>query len=190
MIFSLLGIIDAQIDFMSDSGSLFVKGADLIRGYLGNAVNKAVSLGMDLFFTMDQHLESDLEFKKNGGLFPDHCIFGSEGQMVIPELSLHLTGSIVFPKRCVNVFDTSLGNVYAEPFIRMRPESHVYLIGVVGNICVEAAALGIRGMGKDVTIIENCTAWLDIDDTCCEEASRKRMLSAGVKFLHSYEYIV
>ncbi|MCI7653453.1 MAG: hypothetical protein MSS51_04210 [Bacteroidales bacterium] len=73
----LLLVIDAQRDFLE--GSLSVEGApqmmdclaDYIRRQDGNYLLKA--------FTQDWHPLNHCSFKRNGGIWPVHCLQHSDG---------------------------------------------------------------------------------------------------------------
>jgi nicotinamidase-related amidase len=129
-------------------------------------------------------LESEL--KQNGGPFPLHCYLWKHGQELIEEIStshnfMH-SNYPVFDKRCYNVFDPVEGNPYIEKWLKQNFIESVLLQGVVGNICLEAAALGLRKLGLGTAIIENATVWMDINEINNEKVSRETLLAAGVTF--------
>ena len=173
-----LGIIDMQNDFVNPKGSLYVPGAEKVRLEIE-----------DLFFrgdfahrfnTMDRHNGEEAEMKANGGPFPLHCMYGTWGEDLIYP-SNKITAS--FSKRCYNVFDGYHGNPYIRMWLKQNYISRVVLCGVVGNICVEACALGLRKLCIDVDIVNDAVVWLHVDDNNNEEVSRKKLLDAGVKFI-------
>ena len=73
----ILIIVDFQKDFCEKTGSLYVPGAEIakenILKYLDTEKPDAVC------FTLDWHTRHDESFKRNGGIWPDHCIQYSEG---------------------------------------------------------------------------------------------------------------
>jgi nicotinamidase/pyrazinamidase len=175
-----LGVIDIQNDFINKEGALYVPGAEKIKDNLKATINAAKSDNTPIFFTADSHDGTEPEMSKNGGPFPYHCINGTEGQKIIEEVSLD--GAILFEKRCYNVFDPELGNKKIVSWIKDNNIEEVYLIGVVGNICVEAAAIGLVNMGVKVTLIEKAIVWMYINDQNNEKISRERLIKAGVSF--------
>jgi hypothetical protein len=62
------------------------------------------------------------------------------------------------------------------------------MIGVVGNICIESAAVGLRNLGIEVYIFENGTMWMDLEKGIfCEgpdnkEKSMIRLKNIGCSF--------
>jgi nicotinamidase-related amidase len=90
----------------------------------------------------------------------------------------------VFGKRCYDIFDETYGQpYYLLKWLKDREVTKVFLGGVVGNICVEAAALGLRKHGFEVVIPNSATVWMDISSDNNEQASRKRLTEAGVRFI-------
>lgn len=76
----ILIIVDFQKDFCEKTGSLYVPGAEIakenILKYLDTEKPDAVC------FTLDWHTRHDESFKRNGGIWPDHCIQYSEGAAI------------------------------------------------------------------------------------------------------------
>jgi nicotinamidase-related amidase len=143
-----------------------------------------------MFFTADRHDGSEPELIQNGGPFPLHCHLWSFGQELIGEIQnshnfLHKKYPI-FDKRCYNVFDEKFGSPFIEKWLWHNLIDEVFLQGVVGNICVAAAALGLRELHIPTTIIENATVWMDISDTNNEKTSRELLLAAGVTFVKKF----
>ena len=77
---NVLLIVDPQNDFIT--GSLAVEGAKEKMMYLSDYIN---SVEYDyIFITMDTHPENHMSFKENGGIWPKHCVAGTNG-WCIPE---------------------------------------------------------------------------------------------------------
>ena len=79
-------IIDFQYDFCNPLGSLYVKGAEEAKKgiikYMENH-NKSIN---QIIYTRDWHLDKDESFKKNGGIWPVHCVQNSNGAEIDKEL--------------------------------------------------------------------------------------------------------
>jgi nicotinamidase/pyrazinamidase len=179
-----LGTIDVQNDFMLPTGALYVPGAEKIIPALQRNVMRAVTGNNIMFFTADSHDGTEPEMKDNGGPFPLHCIAGTDGAEIIKEMDpAILDKAAIFGKRCYNVFDSDFGSQNIRRWLDYQKISEVYLQGVVGNICVEAAALGLRNMGINVTLIEDAIVWLNVSDTNNETISRQKLKDSGVQFI-------
>jgi nicotinamidase-related amidase len=181
-----IGLIDVQNDFMLPEGKLYVPGAEkIIRRLAWLAQCARMQKNTRLFFTQDVHEGVDAELKDNGGPFPQHCMLGTFGKENV--LEIPVLDDIVFKKHCYDVFDPHLGcPSKVEDFIRW-PVRKVILAGVVGNICVAAAAKGFRLRGVEVTIIEDSTVWMDIDEYNNEKRCRKELTDIEVEFLPSWD---
>ena len=186
-----IGLIDVQNDFMLPEGKLYVPSAEkIIRrlAWLCGQARKQLDSNV-LFFTQDGHDGAEPELKSNGGPFPEHCMKGTFGQENVLEIPTYRNaGEWVFEKQCYDVFDLVLGcPQLVETMLRGYSVDKVILAGVVGNICVAAAARGFRLRGVEVAIIEDSTVWMDIDEHNNEKVCRKELKDIGVEFLPSWD---
>jgi len=173
-------VVDVQNDFMNADGALPVPGTDKIRGKLAQIAKFARDNRFLIFFTQDEHDGTEPEMQANGGPFPLHCMKGTIGQQNIPEMSP--LGYTLFTKKCYDVFDPTLGNNYIEQYLKDAPIDQVFICGVVGNICVEAASLGMAKRGIDVTIWDDAVVFMDLGPDNNIGTSWKKMAAAGVGF--------
>lgn len=82
----ILVIVDAQYDFAHEDGTLYVHGANV-------SVKKIIKFMADhkdeielVVFTMDNHPKDHCSLKINGGVWPEHCMQGTDGQKILSEL--------------------------------------------------------------------------------------------------------
>ena len=66
-------IIDRQDDFNNPNGSLYVKGAENSEVATVDFINKYHDDIKDAILTIDWHSVNHCSFKRNGGIWPDHC---------------------------------------------------------------------------------------------------------------------
>lgn len=75
--------IDCQNDFVLESGALSVPGAmDDMDALLHNLLTREKNLGYGYFgtvMTLDMHPVNHCSFKENGGIWPAHCVRGTNG---------------------------------------------------------------------------------------------------------------
>ena len=74
-----LVIIDFQKDFANNKGVLYVPNAESAEQAIVKYIiehNKEIS---DVVFTIDWHSPNHCSFKKNGGMWPNHCVQFTEG---------------------------------------------------------------------------------------------------------------
>ncbi len=154
--------VDTQLDFVFPTGSLYVPGAEKIVDSLARLNQYAGANGIPLISTMDAHRENDAEFVN----WPPHCILGCLGQRkpaatVLSEQSvipfdthptvLPTAKQILVQKRVLDVFKNPnlprlLQHLGAEQYV-------VY--GVVTEICVQYAAIGLLKTGARVAIVQD-----------------------------------
>ena len=145
--------VDTQLDFVSPAGSLYVKGAEKIIPRIAQLNRYAMANGVPLVSTMDAHLENDVEFRT----WAHHCIVGTLGQRKPAET---LVGQILFPKVTTDVFESPA----LAPLLRELAAERFVVYGVVTEICVRYAALGLLKTGAKVEIVPDAIQHLNEGD--------------------------
>lgn len=155
-------VVDMQNDFVT--GALGTKEAQLIVPTVIQTVKATASEGNGLIFTKDTHTSEYLSSREGKELPVPHCIYGTPGWELIPELeeiSLALNrryelnkptfGAIMLPEFIEKMY----GNAIKQGFIK---KFRVY--GVCTGICVISNATILRAAFPeiDIEIIENCCA--------------------------------
>jgi nicotinamidase/pyrazinamidase len=127
-----------QNDFVDERGALNSPAARKIVPFIRQQIERALQAGDEIVFTLDTHFEDDPEFTK----FPPHCLTGSWGQKLIPELQELLGDQVadqvhwVEKNRYSAFFQTDL-----EEYLGLAQGSNrkavdeVELVGVCTNIC-------------------------------------------------------
>ena len=179
-----IGLIDCQKDFMNVNGALYVQGANDIRYKFMPILSFARVMKIPVFCTADMHDGTEPELQANGGPFPPHCMYDTPGWELIHEIKQHVEEQhyAVFSKQCYDVFDPVCGSKFIVKWLVEHEISDVLLAGVVGNICVKAAALGLAKRGIAVTLLDPAIVWLPVSATDNERTARKELSEAGVKF--------
>jgi len=148
-------VIDMLNDFLEEKGALYCGPAGrAVIPKVAEWVDRARAAGEPVFFVCDRHTENDTEFE----MFPPHCISGTAGAGVCPELT-HREGDVVVPKRRFSAFfGTDLDLHLREIGVR-----EVVLVGVCTNICVLYTAADARMRGYRVTVPRDAVASFDED---------------------------
>jgi len=120
-------VVDMQNDFVNPKGALYVKGSEKIVPTIRSLVEKARKKNVMIVFTMDTHMEDDIEFS----IWPKHTVEGSWGWQIIDELKPEKNDVIVRKLRYDAFFGTPLDHI-----LRIRGIEYVVVCGVVANICV------------------------------------------------------
>jgi nicotinamidase/pyrazinamidase len=163
--------VDTQVDFLHPTGSLYLKGVETIVPNLAALTSFALQKRIPVVASVCAHEHGDEEFE----LFAPHCIVGTTGQKKIAETQLDdahvipanavewelprtLAAQVVIEKRHFDVFRNPNSGRLLDGFGR-RPRVFVY--GVVAEVCVSAAAMGLLDRGCEVSIVEDAIYEID-----------------------------
>ena len=182
--------VDTQADFMLPGGKLYVPSAEKRIPNMRRLVESARSREALFFSSTDQHSPNDPEFQR----FPPHCVQGTSGAEIIPELkasnTVHVKNTspatlpatiaggtqIVIEKQTLDVFD----NPFTEKLLARIPSDAEFIVfGVVTEFCVRLAAKGLLDRGRRVAIVTDAIETLDPNEgkkTLDELASRGAQL--------------
>ena len=83
-----LVVVDVQNDFADPAGSLSVTGGEQVVAAANRHVAEAVAAGAHVFFTQDWHPADTPHFEKDGGVWPVHCVQGTWGAQLHPDLDV------------------------------------------------------------------------------------------------------
>lgn len=184
MIKRALIVVDVQNDFIS--GSLAVEGGAEVVPILNQHIAEFNQAGDLVFYSMDSHPQKHCSFKENGGSWPPHCVMGTEGQRLHPDLIAPIDKTLIvskgFDKRkdAYSAFDgTSL-----ESMLTMHRVSELWIGGLATDYCVKATVLDALRLHFETVLLEDaCRA---VAKKSGEEAVVE-MLTAGVTILHGFE---
>ncbi len=79
-------VVDVQNDFADPAGSLSVRGGDALIPRLNEEIRAALEAGAPVIYTQDWHPPSTPHFAKDGGIWPVHCVGGTWGSELHPDL--------------------------------------------------------------------------------------------------------
>jgi nicotinamidase/pyrazinamidase len=179
-------VVDVQNDFADPAGSLYVKGGEEVVPVANAEIERALGAGARVFYTQDWHPASTPHFKKDGGIWPVHCVQGMWGAEFHPEL--HVEGSVV--RKGSNGEDGYSGFTMRDPttsetiptaLAAMLEEAGVtrlVLAGLTTDYCVKETLLDARRHGYPVTVIEDAIRAVDLAPGDGDRA-KEEMLAAG-----------
>jgi nicotinamidase/pyrazinamidase len=134
--------VDTQMDFVFPAGALYVPGAEKILARVGELNREASEVGARLVSTADAHTPNDVEFQS----WPPHCVKAALGARK-PEITQSQNARLL-EKRHVNCFT----NPQFEEWLREWEIGEALVYGVVTEICVRHAAIGLLERGIQVTV--------------------------------------
>lgn len=153
----ILIVIDMQNDFVD--GSLGTKEAMAI---IPNVVEKIKSYQKDdIFATRDTHEHDYLSTPEGKHLPVEHCIYGTDGWQLVPEVKILLAGVEIIDK-------PTFGSTTLVEILKMVREAEpieIEMIGLCTDICVISNALLLKAALPDVEIT--------VDASCCAGVTPK-----------------
>ncbi len=158
---SALVVVDVQNDFADPAGSLYVRGAEAVVEATNAEVGAARRAGALVVTTQDWHPADTPHFAKDGGTWPVHCVAGSWGAELHPDLA---PGDHQVRKG-VGGEDGYSGFTMADPVsgattgtgldedLRARGIERVVVVGLATDYCVRDTALDAARLGYDTTVV-------------------------------------
>lgn len=144
----LLVVVDMQKDFVN--GSLGTKEAEEIVSNVQTKVEKYKSEGWEIVFTRDTHSADYLQSQEGEKLPVEHCIKGTDGWEIIPELQEYAESVIDKP---------TFGSTELVTYVGQADIESVELIGLCTDICVVSNALLLKAHYPEMPIA--------VDASCC-----------------------
>ena len=139
----VLIVVDYQNDFVD--GALGFKGADSIEKEIIRLVREFKANGDLVIFTKDTHEEDYMNTVEGHHLPAPHCIRGSKGHDITPNLKKEVGDSVVIEKPTFP--SLSLGNELSK----LNP-TEIHLCGLVSDICVFSNAVIAKAACPNVEI--------------------------------------
>ncbi|KAF3930277.1 Nicotinamidase [Dactylellina cionopaga] len=207
-------VVDMQEDFCPPNGSLAVaNGREIIPVINSLLANPTFTTRIA---TKDWHPPSHISFASNHQppnnipfvstttitnpynpseaydtrLWPDHCIQGTKGAELIPELDQSLVDEIVEKGMDDRV---EMYSCFRDPFehptvsdsglverLKSKNVTHVYVVGLAMDYCVKCSAVDARKAGFEVYVVEDGTK--AVDPTTWSEV-KKELEGHGVSML-------
>lgn len=174
-----LFVIDMQNDFLP-GGALAVEGADKIIPAINNYIKIFENENLPIFFTRDYHPKNHLSFKENGGVWPPHCVQGTEGAAFPKELAMPNDNRFIISKGTSEDFDaySAFQGTILHSLLQERGIKRVFLCGVATDFCVKHTALGALHLGYFTFILDNA-----IKGVFDEKEAKELLLDKGAVFI-------
>jgi nicotinamidase/pyrazinamidase len=180
-------IVDLQNDFADPAGSLAVAGGSQIVPLVNERIRAAAAAGSFIVYTQDWHPEHTPHFARDGGIWPVHCVQGSWGAELHPDLDV--AGPVV--RKGANGEDGYSGFSVREPgtgntiptglerLLRDRGIDRVVICGLATDYCVLATALDAVELGFSTSVLTDAVRAVDLNAGDGERAL-EQMAAAGV----------
>ena len=147
-------VVDMQNDFVT--GSLGTNEArEMLPRLVEKLENAVKEKSCDIIFTQDTHKEDYLNTQEGKFLPVEHCIKGTDGWEIVPELQKFIPQSrIVIEKKTFG--STRLPSL-------LKPYEEVEFVGVCTDICVVSNALLLKAFYPEQLV--------SVDAACCAGSS-------------------
>ena len=168
-----LVVVDLQNDFADPAGSLSVARGAAVLPAVNAAVRDALAAGALIVATQDWHPESTPHFQKDGGIWPVHCVAGTWGAELHPDLRLPPATPRV--RKGANgedgysgfaMRDSQTGReapTELEGLLRARQVERVVVCGLATDYCVRATALDAARLGFETSVLSGAVAAVDLE---------------------------
>lgn len=166
-------IVDVQHDFLP-GGALGVKNGDQVIPALEEAAKEA-----DLVVaTRDWHPANHMSFSENGGIWPAHCVQGTEGAEIHPRIAAIADRTISKGENPAVEQYSGVQGTHLADMLRAEGYSKLLVGGLATDYCVKATALDALKEGFQVEVLANGSRAVNIDEGD-EAAALAEMEAAG-----------
>jgi nicotinamidase/pyrazinamidase len=184
-----LVIVDVQNDFADPAGSLRVAGGEAVIPVIAAEIEAAVAAGSLVVATQDWHPPATPHFQKDGGIWPVHCVGGTWGADLHPDLPLPADAARIH--KGTNGEDGYSGFTMRDPvsgeteptaldgLLRAAKVQRVVVTGLATDYCVQATALDAAELGYATTVLLDAIAAVDLEPGDGERAI-EAMRDAGI----------
>ncbi len=181
-------VVDVQNDFADPAGGLYVAGGQDVVPVVNAEVSAARAAGATVVWTQDWHPERTPHFVTDGGVWPVHCVAGTWGAELHPDLLVD--GPVVRKGTCgedgysaFSVRDPRSGLTSATEvgsLLEAAGVRRVVVAGLAGDVCVAETVLDAVRLGYAVEVPLAATRMVELEAGDGERAVA-RMREAGAQ---------
>ena len=183
-------VIDVQNDFADPKGSLSVAGGAALIPRINSEISMATSAGAVVVATQDWHPESTPHFAKDGGIWPVHCVGGTWGAELHPDLQMPEDAPRI--QKGKGGEDGYSGFTMRDPvtgeemstgldsLLKERGIERVVIMGLATDYCVQASVLDAARLGYSTAVLTDLCAPVNLKPGDGERAE-ETMREAGVQ---------
>jgi len=165
-------VVDLQNDFADTKGSLSVHGAADIIPVLNREAASARAGRALVVCSQDWHPQHTPHFKRDGGVWPVHCVFDTWGAEFHPALEVP-EGTPIVRKgsngedgySAFSMLDKQTGQTVPtmlEPLLQAAGVTEVVIGGLATDYCVKATALDAVRLGFATIVLVDAVAAVNL----------------------------
>jgi nicotinamidase/pyrazinamidase len=172
-------IVDVQNDFCP-GGALAVPESDKVIP----VINSLIGRFDKVFTTQDWHPADHVSFKSRGGIWPPHCVAGTPGAELHPDLkasdAIHILKGTERDKEAYSGFH---GTDLASR-LRRSGVTRIFVGGLATDYCVKNTVLDGRKAGFEVVVVSDAVKGVNVNPHDSEKAISE-MSDAGAEIAES-----
>lgn len=179
-------VVDIQNDFCP-GGALGVAEGDKIIPGLNRYIEIFSERALPVFITRDLHPENTRHFKKFGGVWPEHCVEGTEGAEFHPDLKVP-PGAVIISKGMDPREDSYSAFQGADPGgtglserLKDYGVDEIFVGGIATDFCVKYTALDALRAGLKVNILMDAIKGVNLKPADSEEAIEEMAAKGAMK---------
>jgi len=176
-------VVDIQNDFCA-GGSLEVPDGDRVVPVLNEYAAHFAAAGRPIFASRDWHPQRTKHFQEFGGVWPPHCIQGTQGAEFHPDLQLPPGTAVVSTgmgpeEEGYSAFPSTLddGRDLATA-LRDAGVRRLYIGGLATDYCVKLTVLDAIAAGFEATLLLDASRGVNLQPHDAEQAIEE-MVAAG-----------
>ena len=178
---SALIVVDVQNDFCP-GGALPVTGGGQVVPLLNRYIRKFVEAGLPVYLTRDWHPSDHLSFKSQGGIWPVHCVQGTEGARFHPELSIPSLAVVISKgtdpgKEAYSGFQGT--DLVSQ--LRQRQVRRLFIGGLATDYCVKSTVLDAIREGFEGVFLSDASMGVDVKPGDSERAIQEMLREGAIK---------
>jgi nicotinamidase/pyrazinamidase len=185
-------VVDVQNDFADPAGSLAVAGGERLVPIINRQIERASEAGTVVVYTQDWHPQTTPHFQKDGGIWPVHCVMGTWGAELHPQLTV--VGDVIRKGSAgedgysaFTMRDPESGDerpTGLEAMLRERGVRRVVICGLATDYCVNASAVDALRLGFETVVLVEAIAAVNLARGDAERAL-DTMAEAGAELARS-----
>lgn len=173
-------VVDVQNDFCPPSGSLAVPRGDEVVAVL----NRLAQHFPIVVTTQCWHPDDHCSFTAQGGPWPPHCVAGTEGAALQPQLRIAPSHAVFKGKNAAQDAYSGFDGTELDSWLRGAGVDTVFVTGLATDYCVRATALDARKAGFRTYVVTDACRGVEVRPGDSERALRD-VLDAGAQLVHS-----
>ena len=158
---SALIVVDVQNDFADPKGSLYVAQGEVVVDVANREIERTKTADAFIVYTADWHPESTPHFKRDGGIWPVHCVRRTWGAKFHPDLQVR--GEVV--RKGVGGEDGYSGFTVRDPvtgeerktpledMLRQAGIERLMVLGLAADYCVKETVLDAVRLGFETKVL-------------------------------------